>query len=202
MTRPAIKQKLCKAPNCNKLFTPRFNTMQEVCSPDCGVALHRYRKIKKKARDRKAERNSRSLPHQLELTQQSFNRMMRLLDADKPCVSCDKAAGTYNLTAGHFLTVGAFPELRFDPRNCHAQCSGCNQGQQQKHKGDNATTRQKFEATLVNRYGQELVDHLKGPHTAKLYTCDHLRVLRAVFNAESRRLELGEGPSRDWRALD
>jgi len=154
---------------------------------------------KRKAREKREAVRGNDLSHQTELTQKAFNALIRELDKHLPCVSCGKPAGQYTLTAGHYQTVGAHPELRFDPRNCHGQCGGCNSGVQRYAKGDKASTRQKFTATLVRRYGQAFVDAVTGPHDAKKYTCTELKAMRAEFNAERRRLEKGEVPSRDWR---
>lgn len=154
-----------------------------------------------KTRQRRDKLRGNSLPHQLELTQKAFNAMIRELDKTQPCVSCGKPAGTYTLTAGHYNTVGAHPEQRFDPRNCYAQCSGCNSGVQRFAKGDKATTRKKFTEEVARRYGPEIIEYLNGPHDAKKYTCDELKKMRSVFNAERKRLERGENPSKNWRTL-
>lgn len=160
------------------------------------------KELKRQAYQVKQKRLGSNLSHQIDLTQQAFNAMIRELDKHLPCVSCDKPAGQYNLTAGHYQTVGAHPELRFDARNCHAQCSGCNSGVQRFAKGDRASTRQKFTATLVERYGQAFVEEITGPHPPAKYSCDELKLMRAEFHAERRRLERGEGPSRDWRGRE
>ena len=158
-------------------------------------------KAKRKNREAKDLLRANHLPHQIELTQKAFNALIRELDKDQSCVSCGKPAGHYNLTAGHFQTVGAHPELRFDARNCHGQCSGCNSGVQRYAKGDRASTRQKFIATLVDRYSQAFVDQITGPHQPAKYNCDELKLMRVEFNAERRRLERGEKPSRVWRFI-
>lgn len=203
MTQPRKSGK-CKAPGCGKEFE-RFTSMQKTCPTYQCTQAHEKDKartrIKSGARKQRKAHRDNDLKHQTELTQKAFNWMIRALDAFRGCVSCGKPSGSYTLTAGHFRTVGSHPELRFDPRNCHGQCSGCNKGQQRKYKGDNATTRQKFEAELFHRYGQALLDYINGPHQAKQYTCDELKTMRAEFAAEARRLEGGGDPSRDWRAV-
>jgi hypothetical protein len=171
----------------------------------CFDHLNKYSKAtKKKPRPvNKAKKviNDNSLSHQTELTQKAFNGLIRELDKGQACVSCGKPAGSYNLTAGHFRTVGGFPELRFVAANCHGQCSGCNSGQQQKFKGDNATTRDKFTKEIGRRHGIELVFWLLGPHQPALYSIDDLKRIRKVFSAETRRIEKGGLPSRNWRYL-
>lgn len=198
-----LKPKPCKAADCPEVFTPASG-FQKVCSWQCGLALTREEAARKKARQDKQEakeRKDNDLKHQLELTQSAFNGMIRALDGLMDCVSCKKPWMTYALTCGHFLTVGAHPELRFDARNAHGQCSGCNCGKQKHHKGDNKSTRQKFEAELDWRYGPEFLSWLKGPHEIKQYRCEELREMRKEFNAETRRLQKGLPPTRDWREV-
>ncbi len=165
------------------------------------VQSMRLKEVRQAARRKRRESKLQDLPHQIKLTQQAMNKMIRLLDADKPCVSSGAPAGTYQMTAGHFLTVAAYPELRFIPLNIHGQSLSDNCGQQKYKKGDSATVRQGFEAEIARRYGAEALEWLLSPHPAGNYTCDELADLRKILNAECRRLEKGEQPSRDWRAI-
>lgn len=142
---------------------------------------------------------------QAELTQDVLNRMIRLLDDGRSCISCGRDRCGAGWDAGHKRSVGACPELRFDPRNIHRQGSGCNRANRRPDKNNAKgaeTIAQEYEARLRDRYGDCLVDWLNGPHEMPRWRDDDLRALRAVFAAECRRLERGEGPSRDWRAMD
>ena len=52
-----------------------------------------------------------------------FNKYIRLRDEGKPCVSC----GKHNkLQAGHYFAVKNYDAFRFDERNVHGECAGCN----------------------------------------------------------------------------
>ena len=73
---------------------------------------------------------------QTELTQQVFNRMIRLLDEGKPCISCGRSQFGSYWDAGHYRSVGSCPEIRFDPRNCHIQGSGCNRANRRPDKNN------------------------------------------------------------------
>lgn len=200
-----------KCRNCGKR-KPRDEVIRvplgAFCDYNCASAYgqrkasnDRFKALRKKIVERKAKLYANDLTHQKKLTQNTLNMMIRELDKDQPCISCGKPAGTYVLNAGHFKTVGAYPELRFDPRNIYAQCAGCNSGQQKFKKGDNAVTIQKFRAAIAQRFGIAMVDYLEGPHEPKHYTCADLKELRKTFADEARRLKSGEPPSRDWRAL-
>jgi hypothetical protein len=76
--------------------------------------------------------------------QQAFNAYIRARDADLPCISCgetnppDLHGGQWD--CGHFKTVGANPELRFEERNAHKQCKSCNAGAG-KYTAKEATSR-------------------------------------------------------------
>ena len=52
-----------------------------------------------------------------------FNKYIRLRDEGKPCVSCGKHK---KLQAGHYFSVKMCDAFRFDERNVHGECAGCN----------------------------------------------------------------------------
>jgi len=84
--------------------------------------------------------------------QAAFNRFIRLRDADQPCISCGRHhSGQYH--AGHFLSVGARPELRFNEFNVNKQCAPCN-----THLSGNAVL---FRQGLIAKFGLD-ADRLGG----------------------------------------
>jgi hypothetical protein len=127
------KAKKCKNPACGVSFKPSFSTAQKVCSSTCGLAIKDVNQEKarkslaqverKEIRARKEKLKSRA-DHMRE-TQVVFNEWIRLRDTALPCVSCGRHhQGQYH--AGHYRTVGANPELRFEPLNVWKQCAPCN----------------------------------------------------------------------------
>jgi len=108
-----------------------------------------------------------------------FNRFIRLRDADQPCISCQRFhSGQYH--AGHYRTVGANPELRFDERNVHKQCAPCN-----NHLSGNIIN---YRTGLLQKVGREVVEWLEGPHEAKHYTIDELKQLIAHYKLKCKEI--------------
>ena len=124
--------KKCK--NCKEHFVPKFSSMEKYCqSVDCRTkhALDNLNKIKTKPktawRNEKKLRteNLRSLGDWKKILQTVFNRFIRMRDAKKGCISCGaNLNGKYD--AGHFYSVGAYPNLRYNEDNVHGQCVKCN----------------------------------------------------------------------------
>jgi hypothetical protein len=180
-----MNPKKCK--HCGETFTPS-RSMQQACSIPCAVALveklNQKRAAKSERQDKKAVREKldamKTKPELLKLAQIAFNAWIRERDADLPCVSCGRHhTGQYH--AGHYLSTGARPELRFDPLNVWKQCSACN-----THLSGNLIN---YRKELIRRIGQDKVDWLEGPHDVKKYTHDELRDLAASYRAKLRDLK-------------
>ena len=163
-----------------------------------------WAKKKKREREEKQGLNRNNTRHQTKLTQRAFNKVVRLLDHDQPCISCgkqgleEKYGGSWD--CGHYLTIGGHPELRFCFLNAYKQCKKCNGGSG-NYSRKAKTVAQDYTEMLVERMGQPVVDWLNGPHEAKHYTCDQLIEMRSMFSAEIRHIEKHGKPSKNWRQL-
>ena len=156
---------------------------QTWCSVPCGSVLAEQKLAKKKRADAKVERvktkekldKLKGRSKWAKEAQAAVNKFIRLRDADQPCISCGRYhQGSYD--AGHYLSVGARPELRFDELNIHKQCVPCNQ-----HLSGNVVN---FRKGLLIRIGAESVAYLEGPHEPKKYTIDELKaIIRAAQTA-------------------
>ncbi|AIN19603.1 bacteriophage Lambda NinG family protein [Yersinia rochesterensis] len=112
--------------------------------------------------------------------QQAFNEYIRTRDARDACVSCGRFhEGQYH--AGHYLTVGANPELRFNEDNCHRQCAPCN-----NHLSGNI---EKYTPNLIAKIGQVRFDSLLGPHEMTNYRRDDYIRIRDEYRAKTRALK-------------
>ena len=101
----------------------------------------------------------------------AVNAFVRARDAGRPCISCFEYKP---LTAGHYRSTRAAPELRFDAKNIHGQCSRCNI--------DLAGNREGYREGLIERFGHMFLAWLDGPHEAKHYTRDELERIRVEYN--------------------
>lgn len=176
-----MKSRRCKV--CTAEFQPR-TTWHLTCSQICAQAFARIRRIKAKEKSEKKEirekrERLKTRSQWLKETQQVFNTWVRIRDAHLPCISCGRIhEGQYH--AGHYLSVGARPELRFEPDNVWKQCAPCN-----NHLSGNVVL---YRKELINRIGLERVEWLEGPHEPKKYTVDELKAIKAECKAKVKEL--------------
>lgn len=176
----------CRA--CKKAFI-RFRTTQVVCSGKCAQRMKTIAaELAKDERreDRKRREASKPRAKWMAEAQQAFNAWIRARDARLPCVSCGRNHnGQWH--AGHYLTTGARPELRFDPRNVHKQCQPCN-----THLHGNLVL---YRVELIRRIGLEAVEWLEGPHEPAKWSIDELKCVRDGFRIMAKNLKDAEVPS-------
>lgn len=117
----------------------------------------------------------------LRTLQQWFNRFIRLRDAKEPCISCGTTKNV-SWSAGHYFTVGSYPNLRFNEDNVHKQCwFYCN-----KNKSGNIA---EYTPNLIKKIGIDRFTELNvlKHHPLKL-TVDELKEKIAHYKAECIRL--------------
>jgi hypothetical protein len=179
------KAKKCRT--CKQAFQPR-NALQVVCSPVCAQAQAVAKREKDehaaKTEERKADAVKReklkSRADWLREAQAEVNSFIRARDADLPCISC----GRYHQGqqhAGHYLSVGARPELRFEESNIHLQCQPCN-----VHLSGNLIL---YRKALIEKIGIDQVEWLEGHHEPKKYTIDELKEIKAHYRTLTRELK-------------
>ncbi|MBP5948230.1 MULTISPECIES: recombination protein NinG [unclassified Pseudomonas] len=187
IARKQPKAKKCCVVSCGKSFIPS-RMGQAVCSPACAaIDAPRHQEKARKAIDqcerreikvRKEKLKSRA-EHMRE-AQAAFNEWVRLRDADRPCVSCGRHhEGQYH--AGHYRSVGANPELRFEPLNVWKQCAPCN-----THLSGNLVH---YRLSLLQLIGPEKVDWLEGLHPACKHTVEEIKTIKADCRAKIRELK-------------
>jgi hypothetical protein len=143
--------KKCKI--CREFFEPTYSSLQPTCTkPQCIISYAKRVEEKKSKREIKVMRERvKSVSHWRRDLQQAFNAYIRERDKHRPCISCDKPlVGKYD--AGHFYSVGSYPNLRFNEDNCHGQCVECNQ-----HKHGNLI---EYSLRLPDRIGTSQYHHI------------------------------------------
>lgn len=172
-----MRPKTC--PSCRNKFAP-VRPLQVACSIECAIRHTQDLKAKrerKEHRERKAKLKDRR--DWLREAQAVFNKYIRLRDAGQPCISCGRHHNG-QIHAGHYLSTGARPELRFDERNVHAQCAPCN-----NHLSGNIVL---YRKGLIQKIGIEAVEALEGPHEPKHYTVEDLKQIKAEYTRKAKEL--------------
>ena len=185
ITRKPPKAKTCKV--CKTLFAPE-RMGAKVCSPFCAMTFARsvngkaekIAAVKERKADAVKRATLKSRADWAREAQTEFNKWVRARDAGKACISCGRHHGGQN-HAGHYLSVGARPELRYEPLNVHLQCAPCN-----THLSGNAVL---FRKGLIEKIGVELVEWLEGHHPTRHYTIDDLKNIKTYRAAKTRALK-------------
>lgn len=176
--------KLKKCKECGSGFVPtRF--AQIVCSPICGINHSRKLNEKKVAAARKAdtkERKENIKTHSdwLKDFQKVFNEWVRESQKGSKCISCNNTTPS---DAGHYRSVGANPELRFEPLNVHLQCRKCN-----GYWGGNLI---EYRKGLIQKIGVEKVEWLEGPHEPTKLSTPEIKDLITLYRAKIKTLKAG-----------
>nr|WP_315448026.1 recombination protein NinG [uncultured Pseudomonas sp.] len=191
----APRRKRC--PECRVMFMPARDG-QAVCGEiECAIAHGQSEKGRAIAGKALAEVGRREIKirkeklkskaDHLREAQTAVNEYVRLRDAHLPCISCDSMPNDNDLMtgsrwdAGHYRSVGACPELRFEPLNIHRQCVKCN-----RNLSGNAV---EYRIRLVQRIGAETVAWLEGPHEPRKYTVEEIKTIKADYRAKTRELK-------------
>jgi hypothetical protein len=182
-----MKLKTCR--HCKTKFAP-VRPLQRVCSPICALESTRTDKarVEKQLKliERKADKVKReklkSRSDWMKEAQAAFNGFIRARDVGRKCISCGRHHEG-QIHAGHYLSVGAWPELRFNEMNVWAQCAPCN-----TYLSGNAVY---YRKSLVREIGLKQVELLEGPHAPVKYTIDDLKAIKADYTAKARELKRG-----------
>lgn len=190
---------------CKEPFEP-FNSLHVCCSSSCSIAYARLSPQKKREQQERQIANAEKRERRAALktrkdwlreAQAVFNAMIRERDHFKPCISCGTSfahshhGGAWD--AGHFRTVGACPELRFEPLNCHKQCKDCNSNTRRGGKyvmpiERAISVRDRYRANLIERIGLQQVEWLESYHEPLKPTAEWLQTKIREWRLETRRM--------------
>ena len=177
-----LKPKLCRAEECDNVFPPA-NSLQVACSLPCAIAVANQKKRKAfKAETIKMRREHRlkDRSYQMKQAQIAFNAYVLARDRHLPCISCGTTKPVL-YQAGHYKSVGAHPELRFEELNCWKQCGmNCN-----NMLSGNIVN---YRLGLIDRIGQEKVDWLEGPHEPLNLSIEEIIEVKNTFKSKRKAL--------------
>lgn len=184
------KAKTCK--HCGDKYIPT-RAIQPCCDKfECKVAYatkaaekSAIARKKKEARQHKeAKQKLKTRSDWMKEAQIAFNKYVRVRDNGSSCISCDSilhsdlVGGGYD--AGHYLSRGAKPHLRFDERNCHGQCKRCNR----YLSGNIANYRER----LIVRIGLNVVEALEADQSVAKWTIDDLKEIKRIYTQKTKEL--------------
>ena len=166
---------------CSTDFVQR-NSLHAVCSVRCALKIAPISRRKERDEKRDTKRKLEALKTRSEWMKDAegaFNAWVRRRDEKLPCVSCGGTTGQRH--AGHFFSVGARPELRFNADNVHGQCAQCN-----TYLHGNLLM---YRIELLRRIGHSRLESLEGPHPPLKYGTADLKSLRDDYRARVRAME-------------
>lgn len=172
-----MRQRKCK--HCKSLFTP-ISSLHVACSLPCAVAIGKAKEAKESAKADRAKREKLKTRSQwLKEAQVAFNAYIRARDKDHPCISCGKRDAS-SWDAGHYRTVKAAPQLRFNEDNCHKQCVPCNQ-----HKSGNLI---EYRIGLAMRIGSAQVEALETNNEILRLTIEDAKRIKQTYKDKLKSL--------------
>ena len=173
-----------KCKQCKVAATRKFG-LSYFCSVDCAAEWAKSSLDKRKARektqarkvDKEKLKSLKTRSEWLKELQVIFNKFIRLRDAGLPCISCGHPDdGSRQRHASHYKSVGGNPALRFDPNNCHASCSICN-----NYLSGNLVP---YRVALIAKVGQGEVDRLEGKQELLKLTITEIQGLIAEYKSK------------------
>lgn len=165
--------RVCKM--CKEKYT-RTEPAQTICSVKCALAFvekNNRKEYIKKTRKLRRDYYATDRVHLTKKAQKVFNRFIRLRDDSNVCISCGRKED-WQMHAGHYRDRGSYPALRFEPLNCHMQCSRCN-----RFKSGNLSN---YRINLIEKIGLKKVEWLEGEHPCRPLTIAELKEIYNKYN--------------------
>lgn len=175
-----MKPKKCRS--CGELFLPTYMSTQVVCSVRCAILnTDKTKRVEWQRRKKVLKDELVTVQDLMKLAQQVFNKYIRLRDKGKPCISCLKPLGN-KYDCGHFYSAGGHYSVRFDERNCAAQCVTCNQ-----HKHGNLLM---YRENLLTKLGNEEFERLSAEAMkTRKYTREELKEIIEIYKKKIKDVE-------------
>jgi hypothetical protein len=181
MTPKPLKKKRCR--ECKAEFMP-FRPLQHACSPDCALNLARKKGAAKQRKQLVEGREKlKTLTDYKNEAQTAFNKFIRARDGNV-CITCGTTNPNIQYAAGHYRTVKAASQHRYNEDNVHTQCNyACN-----SVKAGNIAA---YRPALINKIGLERVLAIENNNSEIKYTVEELKQIKTKYNKLTRELKKG-----------
>lgn len=160
----------------------KWRISQKVCgSVECAEEFAKRQREKSERRELMARKQAiKSRSEWLKEAQVAVNAYIRERDRHEPCISCGRwHQGQWH--AGHYRTVKAAPELRFNELNIHKQCAPCN--------GPMSGNIVEYRIRLIQKIGLAKVEWLEGKHEPAKYTIEDAKRIKSEYKAKLKELQ-------------
>jgi predicted RNA-binding Zn-ribbon protein involved in translation (DUF1610 family) len=171
----------CKS--CKEKFEPKTFLQKYCLKEEClrvfvaDVKEKTWQKTKAKAK-----LDLMTLSDYLKLTQQIFNKYIRMRDKDELCISCQKPINGVK-HASHYLSAGGHSIVRFHENNVWTSCYKCNV----QLSGNQVNYRKE----LIKKIGTEQVEWLENNGSKeKKWTKDELKELMVIYKNKVKKIDL------------
>ena len=164
--------------------------------PPCGFNKSPTEKLPKKAdkspqeaqeRPKTPKRSERSsLETHLDIVFSLYIRLRDAMDGGRcRCISCGRVFPFEQIQCGHYYTRHN-RSVRWDERNCNAQCVACNCNEHGNLEG--------YKPNLIAKIGQQQLDELNViAHQSRKWSGEELRQMVRHYTAEVKRLSKEKG---------
>jgi hypothetical protein len=174
-----------KKHNCKvcKVKYVKTKPLQSVCGFECSLVLSKTKTKKEKSikliinDDKKTTKQKldalKTKPELVKELQAVFNAYIRQRDYGNNCISCQKpilwGLGSTGgvCDAGHYLSIGSRPNLRFNEDNVNAQCKHCN-----NFLAGNVL---EYRKGLISKIGLQKVEALECDQSVNKYSREDLK---------------------------
>lgn len=172
-----MRTRLTKCKICRGLYR-KLSINHKTDKPECALELAKRERERKEKRITRVKLDAlKSLKDHLKDAQFEFNAFIRERDKALPCISCGRFHQGQN-HAGHYRSVGAAPQLRFNEDNVHLQCSPCN-----NHKSGNVV---EYRINLVKRIGVDRVEALENNNAPALLTIPDAKRIKEEYRRKKK----------------
>lgn len=121
------KNPYCKKKECQKVHRDIVNEkLYQKAMKNLNKIKNQNKIWKQELTEEKAKKKNKNTLSNLKINVRTVcHEYIRLRDKGKPCVSCDKEWDS-SFQAGHLYKAELYSLLKYDERNIHGQCQGCN----------------------------------------------------------------------------